>query len=76
MVQVSIFPQGTRVRIRRASFPMNPALEGRTGLVLRHDPRSRPPKVYVQLDGEEGVHALVDEELELVAPGAEVDEAG
>ncbi|TVP76530.1 MAG: hypothetical protein EA352_05550 [Gemmatimonadales bacterium] len=76
MVQVSIFPQGTRVRIRKGSFPMNPGLVGRVGTVLRHDPKPRPPKVFVQLDGESGVHALVDEELEMVAPGADVDEAG
>jgi hypothetical protein len=63
MVQISRFPVGTRVRIRRGLAPLDPAFLGRSGLVLRHDP-SIPTKVGVQLDGESHIHTFQDDELE------------
>lgn len=62
MVQISRFPVGTRVRVHRGRVPIDPALIGREGLVLRHDP-SIPTKVGVQLDGEAQIHTFNDDEL-------------
>jgi hypothetical protein len=62
-MKISLFPQGTRVRIRKGPLPLDPALEGRTGLVLGHD-RAVPDKVSVQLDGEPRIRAFLDDELE------------
>ncbi len=62
-MKISLFPQGTRVRIRKGPFPLDPALEGRTGLVVRHG-REIPDKVLVQLDGEGTTRAFMDAELE------------
>jgi hypothetical protein len=64
-MKISIYPVGTRVRVRRGRFPMDEKLIGRSGLVLRHD-RSVADKVAVQLDGEERLRTFMDEELEAV----------
>lgn len=76
MVQVSIFPQGTRVRVRKGSLPMDSSLIGRVGLVIRHAGRARPPKVMVQLEGEEKLRAFHDVELEALATAVSVTETG
>ncbi len=57
------YPQGTRVRIRRGRFPLDPALEGRTGVVVRLDPY-RPDLYGVLVDGAPGIVELREEELE------------
>jgi hypothetical protein len=64
-MKISLFPQGTRVRVRHGRFPMDAALVGRTGLVLGHE-RSVPDKVTVQLDGEDRLRTFTDGELEAV----------
>jgi hypothetical protein len=69
-MKISRFPQGTRVRIRKGSFPLDPALVGRTGMVLDHD-RANPHKVNVQLDHEEPVRTFMDFELEREADGGQ-----
>ncbi len=62
-MKISLFPQGTRVRVRQGRLPMDAALVGRTGLVLGHD-RSVPDKVHVQLDDEDRLRVFTEEELE------------
>jgi len=60
------YPQGTRIRVHRGPFPLDPAFEGRIGTILtlayRHGNR-----YGVQLDGESRVRTFVEEELELLA---------
>lgn len=75
MVRISLHPQGTRIRVRRERFPLDPGVEGRTGLVVGHD-RNVPWHVWVQLDGEERFRVFADEELEAVARVSGLDEAG
>ena len=75
MVKISLFPQGTRVRIRRGSLPIDSALLGREGLVLRHD-RIVRDQVVVQLDGEEELRTFTDDELEAVRTVHEAADAG
>lgn len=62
-MKISRFPEGTRVRIQKGSFPLEPAVIGRTGMVMNHD-RANPHKVNVQLDGEEQLRTFMDFELE------------
>ena len=61
-MQAFLYAQGTRVRIRRGTFPMDPALVGRTGIVLQTDDY-RPKHYGVQLDGESGVRDFTEDEL-------------
>lgn len=76
MVQISIFPQGTRVRVRGASsLPMNSELIGREGLVMRHN-RIVPTQVIVQLDGESRMRTFTDRELEAVDTTHDVADTG
>jgi len=64
-MKVTRYPRGTRVRVRKGRFPMDPALVGRTGLVLHPDPLV-PDKLGVQLDGETRLRTFVEDELEAV----------
>jgi len=45
------FPQGTRIRVRRADFPMDPGLVGREGVVIHATPYEEA-RAGVLLDGE------------------------
>ncbi len=58
-----IHPQGTRVRVRRGRFPIDPALVGREGLVVFLDDY-RPGRYGVVLDGEEERRDFAEDELE------------
>ena len=63
-----IYPPGTRVRVRRGEFPMDPSVVGRTGLVVEVDDY-RPKHYAVILDGETALRDLLENELEpLTAP--------
>jgi hypothetical protein len=55
-------PPGTRVKLVRGSFPMDPSMIGRTGLIVETDDY-RPGRYGVQLDGETGVRDVLEEEL-------------
>jgi len=61
-----VFPLGTRVRVRRGPFPLDPSVVGREGLVMHLD-EYREGRYGVILDGEEQVREFAEEELE--APG-------
>ncbi|MSR36220.1 MAG: hypothetical protein EXR95_06180 [Gemmatimonadetes bacterium] len=63
MIPTYRFAQGTRVRVRRGRFPMDPALIGRTGLIVGTDDY-RPERYGVVLDEEEEVRELNEDELE------------
>ncbi|TVP42276.1 MAG: hypothetical protein EA350_16650 [Gemmatimonadales bacterium] len=64
-MKITRFPRGTRIRVRKGRFPMDPALVGRTGLVL-HPDWLVAEKVGVQLDGEERLRTFTEDELEAV----------
>lgn len=63
MLYTPVHPQGTRIRVRRGSLPMDARLVGRTGRVVELD-RYQPGKYGVVLDGEDHVRELVEDELE------------
>jgi len=63
-----LYGPGTRVRIRRGRFPMDPSLTGRTGIVVQLDDY-RPERYGVTLDGESELREFTEDELEDV--GAE-----
>lgn len=65
MVKIQVHSQGTRVRVRRGAFPMDPSLVGREGVVV-HPRRyaGTGTKYGVQLDGEEQVRVFTEDELE------------
>lgn len=64
-MKISLYPVGTRVRVRKGRLPLDEALVGRTGLVLLHD-HTVGDRVNVQLDGEERLRTFSDDELEAV----------
>ena len=61
-MQTFRYAEGTRVEIRRGSFPMNADLVGRKGLVVELD-EYRQGRYGVQLDGEERVRDFAEDEL-------------
>jgi hypothetical protein len=75
MVKIQIYPQGTRVRVRRADFPLAPSLEGRTGLVVHLRPYGGN-KYGVQLDGESRIRVFTEAELEPLAATRDPEETG
>lgn len=74
-MQAFLYVQGTRVKIRKGIFPMDPALLGRTGLVIETDDY-RPKHYGVQLDGESRVRDFTEDELEPLEEGKPVARAG
>lgn len=58
---------GTRVRLRRGAFPMDPRLPGREGMIVEMSDY-RQGKYGIQLDDEETVRAFAEDELEPLAP--------
>lgn len=73
MIHAPIYPQGTRVRVQRGHFPMDPGLVGRTGLVVQVDDH-RPRRFGVVLDGEEEVRDFAEDELEKVEGAGSLEE--
>lgn len=70
MIKTYVYGQGTRVKVKRGSFPMDPALIGRTGLIVGTDDY-RPQRFGVVLDEETTVRDFHEDEIEpLNAPGA------
>ncbi len=58
-----LFPDGTRVKVKRGSFPMDADLIGKTGVVVELDDY-RPGRYGVVLDGETQVRDLHESEVE------------
>lgn len=63
MIPAPRFLQGTRIRVKRGRFPMDPDLVGRTGMVLATKDH-RPGKYGVVLDEEDRVRDFAEDELE------------
>lgn len=66
------FPQGTRVRVRRADLPLDPDLAGREGVVVHATPYEEE-RAGVLLDGETdarffGAAELVEVERPILDP--------
>lgn len=73
MIHAPLFPQGTRVRVKRGRFPMDAGLVGRTGLVVQVDDH-RPGRFGVVLDGEEEERDFAQDELEVVEEAGALEE--
>jgi hypothetical protein len=65
MVKIQVHPQGTRVRIVRGRFPLDPSAEGRTGIVVHLLPGGGD-RYGVQLDGESRISVFAEDELEAI----------
>ena len=66
MIRTPIYLQGTRVRVRRGRFPIDPAFLGRTGLIVETDDY-RPQRYGVVLDEESAQREFNEDELEPLA---------
>lgn len=64
-IRIAPLPQGTRVRVRRAGVPQDPALIDRTGTVLATSEYAAH-EVGVQLDDEPSVRYFMPAELEVI----------
>jgi hypothetical protein len=68
ITESSIIQPGTRVAIRRGTYPADPALVGRRGTVVlnsQYDPRT----VEVALDDDPDIRTFAASEIELLEPG-------
>lgn len=63
-MQTFRYPVGSRIEVRRGSFPMDPELIGRRGLIVEVD-EYRQGRYGVQLDGEEKLRDFAEDELAL-----------
>lgn len=64
-VNIPRIPAGARVRVRRGTAPIDPALVGRSGTVLEASEYS-VEKLGVVLDGEEEPRTFAPEELDIL----------
>jgi hypothetical protein len=65
MIRTNRFAQGTRIRIRRGRYPMDPPLIGRTGLIVETDDY-RPERYGVVLDEEDEVRDFNEDEIDVI----------
>ncbi|HEX6309111.1 MAG TPA: hypothetical protein VFZ69_13030 [Longimicrobiales bacterium] len=65
-VPIAVLPEGTRVKVRRGSLPQEPAVIGRTGVVVVAS-EYRDSALGVVLDGESAMRWFTPGELEVVA---------
>lgn len=75
MVKIQLYPQGTRVRVKRGAYPIDPTLVGREGMVV-HLHRNVPVRYGVELDGEDSLRSMDESELEPITSPAGLEEAG
>lgn len=64
-VPIAVLPEGTRIKVRRASLPQDPAVHGRTGVVVIAS-EYRDNALGVVLDGESTTRYFTPGELEVV----------
>ncbi len=64
MIPIQTLPQGTRVRVCRGAFPLDPRMEGREGMVLYL--RKGGVRYGVRLDGESETRVFHGDELEAI----------
>jgi hypothetical protein len=62
MIRTSVYAQGTRVRVRRGSYPIDPRLVGKTGLIVQTDDY-RPGRYGVVLDEETEQREFNEDEI-------------
>ena len=63
-ISIPLIPEGTRVKVKRARVPQDPALTGRAGTVVIAN-EYRPQAIAVALDGEQSIRFFLPEELEV-----------
>ena len=63
MIRTPVYAQGTRVRVRRGRYPIDPRHVGRTGLIVATDDY-RPQRYGVVLDEESERREFNEDELE------------
>lgn len=66
-VDIPLVPPGARVRVRRASLPMQAGLDGRLGTVVGSS-EYHPDHYDVALDGTSDIHCFAPAELEVLEP--------
>ena len=66
-VIVPLIPNGTPVQVRRARWPIDARMTGRTGIVVDASEYS-PQRYGVRLEGEEQTRYFRPEELEVTEP--------
>jgi hypothetical protein len=66
MIRTPVYTQGTRVRVRRGRYPLDPRLIGKTGLIVETDDY-RPQRYGVVLDEESEQREFDEDELEPLA---------
>jgi hypothetical protein len=64
-IPIAVLPEGTRVKVRRASLPQDPAVSGRAGVVVAAS-EYRDQALGVVLDGESITRYFTPGELEVV----------
>ncbi|MBR9989792.1 MAG: hypothetical protein KFH98_08565 [Gemmatimonadetes bacterium] len=64
-IPIAVLPEGTRVKVQRASLPQEPAVTGRTGVVVAAS-EYRTQALGVVLDGESATRYFTPGELEVV----------
>lgn len=62
-ISIAVFPRGSRVRVRRGSLPLDPAVVGRAGLVVEASEYA-PHRYGVVLDGDPTLQFFAPAELE------------
>lgn len=65
-IPIASLPEGTRVKVRRGPLPQDPAVLGRSGVVVSAT-EYRDQAVGVVLDGESALRYFTPGELEVVA---------
>jgi hypothetical protein len=64
-IRIAPLPQGTRVRIRRATVPQDPAITGRTGTVVATS-EYNAHELGVVLDHDPTLRFFLPDELEII----------
>jgi hypothetical protein len=64
-VEIARVPEGTRVRVKAASLPLEVGVEGRTGTVVAASDY-HAKRLGVALDGEDRVRVFLTDELEII----------
>lgn len=65
----ALIPEGTRVRVRRGSLPLDPAAIGRAGTVVEAS-EYQAHRYGVLLDGDAEMRYFAPDELEVIEPPA------
>ncbi len=62
MVKIQRYPEGTRVVVSQGRLPIDPAILGQAGTIIRHD-RHSPTRYAVELDSERDLRIFEEDEL-------------